>query len=295
MIAANTEVAVDTEYKLRRGGRETIRLTAQHQCMVDRQGWLLHPRIAESIGDFCNPQIVDVATGTGVWTIQLAEAMPEADVYGLDISEQQYPPSWTCPKNAHFDILDVLKEVPAHYRQQFDVVHVRLLLGAGPTVDREIFIDHFRTLLKPGGWLQWDELAWPNMFLVVPPDHRGNSMRTNDTCDHPALRMMTKHLNMDKKLGWTHLFPQALQESGGFTNIQQSLAPFVPGLFKLETDLNVAVLTDILDLLLASGRVKSHADVLEVTDAIEQLQQDQRDGLLFTYNWTNNIAQKLEV
>lgn len=292
MIAPNPYSPADTEYKLYRGGRETIRLTAQHHCMVERQGWLLHPEIASSIKSIPNPQIADVATGTGVWAVELAEEMPEADVYALDVSEQQYPPSWTWPVNTHFGVLDVLAEVPEEYRQKFDVIHVRLLLGAGPAVDKQIFIDCFRTLLKPGGWLQWDELAWPNMHLVVPPTLRGGTWRMDSTNSLPSVKMMAKHLGIDKKLGWTHIFPEVMQEAGGFSNIQQSYAPMLPRLLKVETDLNVAVLSDLLTMVLESGKIQSQADVAEIKSAIEALQQDQRDGLLYTYNWTNNIAQK---
>lgn len=68
-----------------------------------------------------------------------------------------------------FGLFDLLDEVPDHLQNKFDVLHVRLLLGAGPAVDKSVFIDCFSKMLKPGGWLQWDELAWPAVRIVHPP------------------------------------------------------------------------------------------------------------------------------
>lgn len=65
--------AADKEYKLPRDGRESIRLTAQHYMVVNRQGWILHPDVESAIKDIPNPKIIDLATGTGIWASDIAQ------------------------------------------------------------------------------------------------------------------------------------------------------------------------------------------------------------------------------
>lgn len=55
----------DKKYALPRDNADSIRLTAQHYVLVERQGWLLHPQIESALKDVPNPQIADVACGTG--------------------------------------------------------------------------------------------------------------------------------------------------------------------------------------------------------------------------------------
>jgi chemotaxis methyl-accepting protein methylase len=43
-------------------------------------------------------------------------------------------------------------------RENFDVVHVRHLVLGLTTEDRKPFISKLMMMLKPGGYLQWDEL-----------------------------------------------------------------------------------------------------------------------------------------
>ena len=48
-------------------------------------------------------EIVDLGTGTGVWCIEMADAYPEAQILGIDLSPVQ--PSWV-PPNCRFEIDD---------------------------------------------------------------------------------------------------------------------------------------------------------------------------------------------
>lgn len=155
-------------YHLPRDAAETIRLNAQHHALVHRTGWLLHPKIEESISKITRPQVADVACGTGIWALEVAEKFPATLITGLDVSTKQFPPQWSWPDNGKLEMLDLLGEIPPQYRGKFDVVHCRFLLAAGPMVDPKLWADAFSKLLKPGGWLQWQEMTYPTSTRFEP-------------------------------------------------------------------------------------------------------------------------------
>ncbi|CAJ0546853.1 Ff.00g014800.m01.CDS01 [Fusarium sp. VM40] len=73
------------------------------------------------IGD--NPQkIIDLATGTGIWAIDIADKFPSASVIGVDLSPIQ--PSWV-PPNLKFMVDDIEDEWM--HGNDFDFVHMRCI------------------------------------------------------------------------------------------------------------------------------------------------------------------------
>lgn len=282
----------DTDYKLRRDNRESLRLTTQHYCLTERQGWLLHPEIDSAISKIENPQIVDVATGTGIWAVDAARQYPSADVIGLDISNTQYPPTWTWPMNLNFGILDLLEEVPLHLQGKFDVVHCRLLLAAGPAVDKSIFIERFGKLLKPGGWLQWDELAWPLKYLVIPPSSPSGTFQLGQAEKYPLIRIMSDYLRMDVKNGWFEQFESVISKDGVFNQALLHVVPIRPHLLKTETDLAVQVLSEIVDVLIKKTGIKDEMTLQELHAAVSKAHIDREEGLMFSYRWHVGIAKK---
>lgn len=283
---------IDTDYKLRRDNRESLRLTTQHYCLTERQGWMLHPDIDAAISKIQNPQIVDVATGTGIWAVDAARAYPSATVTGLDISDAQYPATWTWPQNLDFGILDLLGDVPAHLQGKFDVVHCRLLLAAGPAVDKTIFIERFSKLLKPGGWLQWDELSWPLKYIVIPPSSPSATFQLGDAENHPLLRVMSDYLAMDMKNGWFEVFETVMNKGGLFNEANLHVVPIRPHLLKTETDLAVQVLSEIVDVLIKKANITDEAALAELNAAVLRAHMDREEGLMFSYRWHVGIAKK---
>ena len=76
-----------------------------------------------------SPQrILDVATGTGIWAIEMADDFPEATVIGTDLSPIQ--PGWL-PPNCRFYVDDVESEWAFGEREGlFDYIHSRALAGS---------------------------------------------------------------------------------------------------------------------------------------------------------------------
>ncbi|KAG7109134.1 methyltransferase tdiE like protein [Verticillium longisporum] len=95
-------------------------------------------------------RVLDVGTGTGmrVPVPAFADAFPEAEVTGTDLSPTQ--PTWL-PSNLSFEIDDCTR--PWTWEANtFDLVHMRLLFGA-ITDWPALFREAYRTA-RPGGWCQ---------------------------------------------------------------------------------------------------------------------------------------------
>ena len=283
------DLQVDTSYKLPRGGREAIRLTAQHHVLASRQGYLLHPEVSNAIKDIAAPRIADVATGTGIWAIDIGQKMPNAQVVGLDIADQQFPASWTWPSNVSLELYDLLEDVPTQYQEYFDVVHVRLLLTAGPNVDKSIFIDRFRSLLRPGGWLQWDELEFPHISACYPSPK--GVLKSSDPGAHPLVQVMEKYWKLGEKAGWIKRFENVFERAGGFELVERGQVPVRPHLLQMESDLVVSVMSEFVNV--AAVRTSDSKMMAECHAALAALCADVENGALFSYNWNVCIARRL--
>lgn len=244
-----TQSSEEQEYVLSRDVNETLRLHAQHHAIVLRSGWLLHPKVQQSVSEVEEPQIADVACGSGVWTFELAEKFPRATVIGLDVSAKQFPPRWSWPKNGRLDTLDLCGEVPPEYRGKFDIVHCRLLLGAGPTVDAKIFTGAFLKLLKPGGWLQWQELQYPTVAAFEPiRDHIGTITGHKEVPFH--MEPMSRLCNLEYKCAPASKFREWMSERTPFQNIEQIDQPASPNHARLDTDSICSAIATSVSLLL---------------------------------------------
>ncbi|KAK3705923.1 hypothetical protein LTR37_013076 [Vermiconidia calcicola] len=101
-----------------------------------------------------NPKyILDIGTGPGTWAIDTADKFPDATVYGVDL----YPPphSWV-PPNCFLEVEDVLSDWT--WKHKFDLIHMRLMLGAFMESEWDSVYRKCYENLEPGGWLEEVEL-----------------------------------------------------------------------------------------------------------------------------------------
>ena len=165
-------------------------------------------------------QILDFATGNGVWALDLASrlssSMRKVQITCLDISEEQAPPPMIVPGNVTFGTHDVFDDVPEEYLGKFDLVHVRLMQvilfkpGAGNIVARNL-----ARMIKPGGWMQWQEtgtLTWSD----VVTDGTGG-MRVTGECS-PEMQVVQKYLGLDERTKWLNELDQVKAEQGGLVD-----------------------------------------------------------------------------
>ncbi|KAK6401114.1 hypothetical protein LTR95_019227, partial [Oleoguttula sp. CCFEE 5521] len=163
-------------YTLPRDAPESARLDEQHQTWKATVAYpsLLHPRIIEFIASM-QAHIADVATGTGAWLLDLA-AMPEHARHtyiGLDISSAQFPATY--PSNVTFGGLNIFDLLPAEYHSYFDVIHVRLLVLGLAGEQWHTTARNLLAMLKPGGYLQWEEADFAHPTYYSAPTNPSTS------------------------------------------------------------------------------------------------------------------------
>lgn len=100
-----------------------------------------------------NPQeILDLGTGSGIWSIDISEEFPSANVKGVDLAPTQ--PSWV-PANCSFEVDDVESEWTFR-KESFDFIFARDLIFAirdWPNLVAQCY-EH----LKPGGWVEFQSI-----------------------------------------------------------------------------------------------------------------------------------------
>ncbi|KAF2204216.1 S-adenosyl-L-methionine-dependent methyltransferase [Delitschia confertaspora ATCC 74209] len=131
---------------------EKDRLDLQHHAFrLTLDGALYRAPISKNIQD-----VLDVGTGTGIWAIEFAEEHPSATVLGTDLSPIQ---PTEVPPNCSFLIDDCDNDWV--FRQKFDYVHSRAMVAA--IKDWPRFFEQAYNNLKPGGYLECQEITFPAM------------------------------------------------------------------------------------------------------------------------------------
>ncbi|KAK9422881.1 putative Methyltransferase domain-containing protein [Seiridium unicorne] len=116
-------------------------------------GYLIHPSVASTLPS--SPHVADVGTGTGAFLRHLQGVYPNAVLQGFDISTALFPKS-ELPGIA-LTTWDVKEPVSQDQYGKYDLVHARLLAAAMQADEWAPAVRNVSKLLKPGGWLQWEE------------------------------------------------------------------------------------------------------------------------------------------
>lgn len=120
-------------------------------------GYHLHPSISNHLKD--GSTVADIAAGTAIWLVEVAQKFPGVQCHGFDISDAQFPPKHRLPSNVVLSVADAKKEFPKEFHGTFDVIQIRFLFAAlWIEDDWELVAQNVKTLLKPGGTLQWVEI-----------------------------------------------------------------------------------------------------------------------------------------
>ncbi|ENH74485.1 hypothetical protein FOC1_g10009903 [Fusarium oxysporum f. sp. cubense race 1] len=92
--------------------------------------------------------------GTGVWAIDFADAHPETEVIGIDLSPIQ--PNFL-PTNLQFQVDDLEDEWTFSYN--FDFIFARMMTGS--IGDFPKFFTQSFNALSPGGWVECQDITFP--------------------------------------------------------------------------------------------------------------------------------------
>ena len=168
-------------------------------------GYYLHPLITRNLS--ASPRIADIGCGTGSYLVELARQLPKASEFdGFDITSTQFtkhPPS-----NVRLHVADAKRTYPAQFHGQFDVVHVRLLVGGLDKGDWKIATLNALQLLKHGGAVQWEEANFPGGEYV-----RGGDASTSAATMRLVLGTLKDKMMFRFAYGWSTL-PGVFQQLG---------------------------------------------------------------------------------
>lgn len=123
---------------------------------------------------------------------------------GLDINLAQAPPKQWLPPSVNMRTWNIFDAVPDDLVGQFDVVHVRLLLVVVENENAGAVVRNLGKLLKPGGYLQWDELNYV--------EHRVASV--DPSVQTSAFEELHEFLYADGKFDWTLQLDRLMTENG---------------------------------------------------------------------------------
>lgn len=158
-----------------------------------------------------DPQhILDVGTGPGTWAIDAADKFPGAIVHGVDLFP---PPTVWVPPNCILEVDDVNESWT--FSKQFDLVHLRLLLGAFTDEQWTALYGRAYAALAPGGWIEQVELDVRVMADdgSLPADSLVAGWGPNFlACGERAGRSLATQTTMREKM-----------EAVGFTNVHERL------------------------------------------------------------------------
>ncbi len=188
------------EYMLGRSYAAASRLNFQHYLWKESLQFNLHPSITVPK----ETHIADVATGTAIWLIDVAREYPNAQLDGFDINISQAPPKYWLSPNITLETWNIFDKVPEHLIGIYDVVHVRLLVLVVQKSDPRDILRSLLRMLKPGGYIQWDELDYPGTYVR-------NSESSSPT---PALHELREMVYSQGRNDWTLRLPDFFAEEG---------------------------------------------------------------------------------
>jgi SAM-dependent methyltransferase len=146
--------AHDAPYQLPKDTTDLNRLDFQH--FILRQA--LTGNYVAPISLVADSNVLDVGTGTGRWSIEMAQAFPQTRVYGVDLEESRAISGQTpsTPLNYSFQSGNILQGLPFQ-ENTFDFVHQRLLVTGIPFARWPEVIRELLRVTRPGGYIEMVE------------------------------------------------------------------------------------------------------------------------------------------
>ncbi|TGJ75779.1 hypothetical protein E0Z10_g10958 [Xylaria hypoxylon] len=156
-----------------RNFRSSARLHLQHLLIQNTLGYLLEPAIEKSLAKAQPLKVADLACGNGIWLTELdsylAKHAVSAQLDGFDIHPVNFPHAAFLPASVSLKQLDILaKPLPAELLGTYDVVHIRAFASVIPDGDLTPVLSVASELLKPGGYLQWEECRGDRFVAESP-------------------------------------------------------------------------------------------------------------------------------
>ncbi|KAL8925532.1 MAG: hypothetical protein Q9208_003423 [Pyrenodesmia sp. 3 TL-2023] len=194
----------DREYALSRNYAASVRLNCQFFLWKAELGFNIHPRITSMSPTVA---IADLATGTAIWLLDLQRELPNAHLDGFDISLEQCPPTEWLPSAISLKRWDIYSSLPLHLKGQYDIVHIRLVLLVVRGNDPAPILHNAFEMLKPGGFLQWDELDVFKAYVASTCStiDTGSFQRAQEVTDLDTLKWVQDLPSIAAKIGFVEV------------------------------------------------------------------------------------------
>ncbi|KXG52192.1 uncharacterized protein PGRI_084760 [Penicillium griseofulvum] len=199
-IESGFHLADSKGYMLGRGHAAACRLNLQFYLWKDSLKFNIHP----SVEIPPNPVIADVGTGTAIWLLDVAKSIPTATLDGYDIDLSNTPPAHWLPKSLTLHKWDLFDPVPEHLVGTYDIVHLRLLILVVENSDPVPVIRNAARLLKPGGYIQWDDLNYPDTHVL----------KVDPALETPAFDRLLQFVYSNGRHDWVLNLPTLLEQNG---------------------------------------------------------------------------------
>ncbi|KAL2816495.1 S-adenosyl-L-methionine-dependent methyltransferase [Aspergillus granulosus] len=160
---------------------ETLRLDIQHRMNLHILGQrMLHPKIPKNL-----ERVADVGTGNGTWLVDLIKYRQKnsgsgnTKYYGFDISDSLFPkPETRQTLDIDFATHNFYKPFPDEHVGKYDLVHGRhLSLTIQGAADLTLAMQNISSLLKPGGYLQFEEYDYQAIVDNRPSAYMATTWR----------------------------------------------------------------------------------------------------------------------
>lgn len=153
--------------------------------------------------------VLDLATGTGIWATAFAQQHPKSNVLGVDLSAVE--PATDLP-NCKFISADITKDWEKSLAAgNFDYIHSRTILAF--MRDWKTYFERCYAALSPGGWFEVQEVLWPVKSDRQPPFESDQS---------PYIRWSHALADGSAKLGIDSSIPRlfkVMMEDAGFLDV----------------------------------------------------------------------------
>ncbi|RAH61361.1 hypothetical protein BO85DRAFT_435635 [Aspergillus piperis CBS 112811] len=237
---------------LQQNHRSVIRLNLQHFLWRQVFGYSIHPSIPTT------PTSLQECDRCSLWHGPLA-----------DRCGPKVPHSGWLPSNIHLDRWDLFTPVPQQLQEQYDLVHVRLLVLILSGLDPIPVIQRFFQLVKPGGYLQWDELDCANLCIK----------KVDPSIAAPALEEIRVVSHADGRHDWALELPRLLAEVG-FQKVTIDHYDEPPEMVRAFNDLHLLTMEEFATRL--AGQTQ-HKAAMRFTQLIQAGYQESVNGVALSF------------
>ncbi|CAO3675371.1 unnamed protein product [Umbelopsis ramanniana] len=149
----------DCAYVLPNDDAEIDRLHLQHWIVKNALGRNYSSPIQAELER--GIKVLDAGCGGGTWILEMANAYPNSEFTGIDVSAAW--PNDIRPHNCNFVVGNIVNELPFE-ENSFDYIYMRLVAMGVPNEVYPTVLSNLNKVLKPGGWIELVEFDGEQVY-----------------------------------------------------------------------------------------------------------------------------------